>query len=38
MYVFIDIFPLLAIPVLIYNFLVLTHISGPSDQVETFSS
>ena len=36
MYVFIDIFPLLAIPVLIYNFLVLTSISGPSDQVASW--
>ena len=36
MYVFLDVFPLLAFPVLIYNFLVLTRISGPSDQVASW--
>ena len=33
MYVLIDIFPLLAIPLLIYNFIVLTGIAGGPDQV-----
>jgi hypothetical protein len=36
MYVFIDIFPLLAIPLLIYNFVVLTTIAGSADQVQTW--
>ena len=34
MYLFLDIFPLLAIPLLIYNFIVLTGIAGSGDQVQ----
>lgn len=36
MYVFIDIFPLLAIPLLIYNFIVLTGIAGSADNVQNW--
>ena len=36
MYVFIDIFPLLAIPLILYNFVVLTTISGSGDQVQSW--
>jgi hypothetical protein len=36
MWVVIDIFPLLAIPLLIYNFVVLTGISGQGDQVQSW--
>ncbi len=34
MFLFLDIFPLLAFPLLIYNFIVLTGIAGTSDQVQ----
>ena len=36
MYVLIDIFPLLAIPLLIYNFFVLTQIAGSGDSVQAW--
>jgi len=36
MYLFIDIFPLLAIPLLIYNFIVLTGIAGPAENVQAW--
>ena len=36
MYLFLDIFPLLAVPLLIYNFVVLTGIAGSGDQVQTW--
>jgi hypothetical protein len=36
MYVFIDIFPLLAIPLLIYNFIVLTGIAGSPENVQVW--
>src|ERR1700682_4581205 len=36
MSVFIDIFPLLAIPLLIYNFIVLTGIAGSSENVQAW--
>ena len=36
MFLLIDIFPLLAVPLLIYNFIVLTGIAGAPDQVQTW--
>lgn len=36
MYVLIDIFPLLTIPLVIYNFIVLTGIAGTPDTVQTW--
>ena len=36
MYVFIDIFPLLAIPLILYNFIVLTTIAGSASDVQTW--